>query len=147
MKANHLRHLLNIYPPYWGTGIVVKNISEDYREALVQMKMRWYNRNYVKSHFGGSLFAMTDPFYMLMLIHILGKKFIVIDKTAHIEFVKPGRGTVTADFKIKDEQIEDIIRNTSDGRRYYPEFSVDIKNGEKETVATVHKTLYIRRIE
>ena len=50
-------------------------------------------------------------------------------------------------FSAKDEQIEDIIRNTSDGRRYYPEFSVDIKNGEKETVATVHKTLYIRRIE
>jgi hypothetical protein len=86
------------------------------------MKMRWYNRNYVKTHFGGSLYAMTDPFFMLMLIHILGKEFVVWDKAAHIDFIKPSQGTVTARFLITGEQIEDIIKNTSGGQNIFPSF-------------------------
>jgi hypothetical protein len=109
------------------------------------MKMRWYNRNYVKTHFGGSLYAMTDPFFMLMLIHILGKGFVVWDKTAHIDFIKPSQGTVTARFLIEEEQIEKIINNTSGGQKYFPEFSVDIENEAGEKVARVVKTLYIRK--
>ena len=145
MNPRHLRLLINLYPPYWGTGITVKSISADYREVCVQMKMRWYNRNYVKTHFGGSLYAMTDPFFMLMLIHILGKGFVVWDKSAHIEFIKPSQGTVTARFVIKEEQIQNIIDNTSEGQKYLPEFSVDIENEAGERVARVLKTLYIKK--
>ena len=145
MNAKYLKLLINIYPPYWGTGITVKSISPDYRQICVQMKMRWYNRNYVKTHFGGSLYAMTDPFFMLMLIHILGQEFIVWDKSAHIDFIKADRGTVTARFLIKEEQIEKIIDNTSDGQKYFPEFSVDIENEAGEKVARVIKILYIRK--
>jgi hypothetical protein len=109
------------------------------------MKMRWYNRNYVKTHFGGSLYAMADPFFMVMLIHILGKEFVVWDKSAHIDFIKPSQGTLTARFLIKEEQIENIIYNTSGGQKYFPEFSVDIENEAGEKVARVVKTLYIRK--
>jgi hypothetical protein len=146
MNHKYLKLLINLYPPYLGTGITVKSISPDYREICVQMKMRWYNRNYVKTHFGGSLYAMTDPFFMLMLIHILGKEFVVWDKAAHIDFVKPSAGTVTARFLIKEVQIEDIINSTSGGQKYFPEFSVDIVNEAGEKVAHVVKTLYIRRV-
>jgi len=145
MNPKYLKLLINLYPPYWGTGITVRSISPDYREIWVQMKMRWYNRNYVKTHFGGSLYAMTDPFFMVMLIHILGKEFVVWDKSAHIDFIKADQGTVTARFLIKEEQIEKIIKNTSGGQKYFPEFSVDIENEAGEKVARVVKTLYIRK--
>ena len=108
------------------------------------MKLRWYNRNYVGTHFGGSLAAMTDPFYMLMLIHILGSEYIVWDKTSTIDFIAPGRGTVTARFSLKDEQITEIKENTATGDAYLPEFSVDIVNESGEVIATVKKTLYVR---
>jgi len=134
MNPNFFKLLLNVYPPYWGTGIVVKKISPDYKEIIVQMKMRWYNRNYVKTHFGGSLYAMTDPFFMLMLLQILGKEYIVWDKAAHIEFIKPGRG-----------EIGNILKNTADGQKYLPEFSVNIKDEADETVASVTKILYLRK--
>ncbi len=88
---------------------------------------------------------MTDPFYMLMLIQILGKEYIVWDKEAHIDFIKPGQGTVTADFLINKEQIEKIICNTSGGQKYFAEFSVDIKNEAGEKIAQVVKILYIRK--
>jgi len=145
MNPGFLKFLINLYPPYWGTGIAVRSISPDYREICVQMKMRWYNRNYVKTHFGGSLYAMTDPFFMVMLIHILGREFVVWDKAAHIDFIKPDRGTVTARFVIQEEQIETIMSNTSGGQKYFPEFTVDIENEAGEKVAHVVKTLYIRK--
>ena len=115
MNPKIIKLIINLYPPYLGTGITVKRISPDYREMCVQMKLRWYNRNYVKTHFGGSLYAMTDPFFMLMLIHILGKDYVVWDKAAHIDFIKPGSGTVAADFLIHEEQIQDIAERTSSG--------------------------------
>jgi acyl-coenzyme A thioesterase PaaI-like protein len=145
MNPRSFKLLINLYPPYWGTGITIRSVSADYREICMQMKMRWYNRNAVKTHFGGSLYGMTDPFFMLMLIHILGKEYVVWDKAAHIDFIKPSQGTVTARFLITEEEIEDIIKNTSGGQKYFPEFSVDIENEAGEKVARVVKTLYIRK--
>ena len=100
-----LRWLLNIYGPYLGAGIRVELISADWRESQVSMKLRWYNRNAVGSHFGGSLYAMVDPHLMLMLMHILGNDYIVWDKSAEIDFVRPGRGRVMANFAITDEEL------------------------------------------
>jgi len=120
-------------------------VSADYKEIIVHMKMRWYNRNYVNTHFGGSLYAMTDPFFMVMLIQVLGKQYIVWDKAVHIDFIKPGQGKVTARFIIKEEQIDNILEKTADGQKYLPEFSVDIKDEAGDTVARVTKTLYIRK--
>lgn len=90
---------------------------------------------------------MTDPFFMLMLLQILGKEYVVWDKSAHIDFVKPGRGTVTAKFIVKEEQIKTILKNTASGQRYLPEFFVDIKDNADETVARVTKILYVRKKE
>ena len=137
--------LMNLYPPYWATGIVISEVAPDFRRIVVRMKMRWYNRNYVNTHFGGSLYAMVDPFYMLMLIQLLGRDYIVWDKAAGIEFVRPGRGTVTAVFDIDRRRIADILENTADGRKYLPELGVDITDEAGETVARATKTLYIRR--
>ncbi len=145
MNPKLFRFLLNVYPPYLGTGIVIKQVADDYTRMSVQMKSRFYNRNYVGTHFGGSLYAMTDPFYMLMLIQILGPDYTVWDKSASIKFVKPGRGTVTADFHVKEELIKKIKNKTAEGQVYLPELMVPIRDKDKEIVAMVVKTLYIRR--
>ena len=145
MNERLFRFLINRYPPYWATGITVKHISPGYREVHVQMKMRWYNRNYVRTHFGGSLYAMTDPFYMLMLIQILGDDYIVWDKEAAIDFIKPAKGTVTATFHITDDHITDIRDATNDGGKYLPRFPVDIIDESGDIVAQVIKTMYIKR--
>jgi len=120
MNPKFFRFLLNVYPPYLGTGIVVKEVADDYTHMTVQMKDRFFNRNYVGTHFGGSLYAMTDPFYMLMLIQILGPGYIVWDKAAAIKFVKPGTGTVTAQFHVKKALIEEIGARTADGQVFLP---------------------------
>lgn len=145
MHHRLFRLLLNCYPPYWATGIVVRAVSPDYRHMTVRMKMHWYNRNYVGTHFGGSLYAMTDPFYMLMLLQILSKEYLVWDQSACIEFIKPGKGTVTAEFHVDQALLDAIAQNTTEGRKYLPELPVEIRDESGEMVARVTKTLYIRR--
>ena len=144
MRPFLFKALINLYPPYLGAGIRVTHVSSDYRNLSVRMKLRFYNRNYVGTHFGGSLYAMIDPFYMLMLMQVLGRAYIVWDKSATIEFKKPGRGKVSADFHLPDQVIEDIHNHTTAGAKYEPQFRVDITDEDEELVARGFKTLYIR---
>lgn len=144
MKAATLRRLMNIWPPYLGAGIRVKKISPDFRQVVVELRQKWFNRNYVGTHFGGSLYAMVDPFYMLMLINILGKDYMVWDTFACIDFIAPGRGTVTAEFTLDDSQIEKIKQETTACDKYIAELPVEITNADGEIVARATKHLYVR---
>jgi hypothetical protein len=145
MKPSLLKLRLNVYPPYWGTGIAVQRIAPDFREITVRMRLRWYNRNWFGNHFGGSLYAMTDPFYALMLIHNLGTKYFVTDKAGAITYIKPGKGTLTARFVIDDALLGDIRVNTQNGSSYLPQLAVEISDEQHETVARVVKTIYVRK--
>lgn len=145
MKRLFFRWMFNLYPPYFGAGIRVKRVSADYRDIVVQMKRHWYNRNYVGTHFGGSLYSMTDPFYMLMLMKNLGSEYIVWDKAASIEFLKPGKGKMTAHFQLTETRLEEVRQNAEEGRKYTPVWPIEVVDEEGEAVAKIQKTLYIRK--
>jgi acyl-coenzyme A thioesterase PaaI-like protein len=117
---------MNLWPPFVGAGIRVRRIAPDWSEAVVELRSRWFNRNYVGTHFGGSLFAMTDPFYALLLMQRLGERYLVWDQAARIEFVAPGRGTVSARFELPEARV------------------AEIRDRAGALVATLHKTLYVR---
>ena len=145
LGAGSLRLLMNLWPPFIGAGIHVERLAPNYREAVVRMRLGLLNRNYMGTHFGGSLFAMTDPFFALLVMHNLGRDYVVWDKASSIDYKLPGRGTVRARFRITTEQVEDILQATADGQKYEPTFAVDVVNRHGEVVATVEKTIYVRR--
>lgn len=144
-KAWLMKYLLNIWPPFLFTGIRVIALSSDFKEAKIQLSQRSWNTNAVGVHFGGSLYAMTDPFYMLMILAQLGKDYIVWDKSAEIEYIKPGKGKVFADFVVSDGLIDEIIRQTQSGEKYLPQLPVNIINEQGELVAKLNRTVYIRK--
>ena len=144
-RARMLRWMLNLYPPYLGAGIRVQHISPDLRSVKVAMKLTRWNRNYVGTQFGGSLYSMVDPFYMLMLMENLGRDYIVWDKAASIDFVSPGKGPVYAEFSIDEALLDEIRRHTEGGEKYLPHLKVQIHDGSGTLVARVDKTLYVRR--
>jgi acyl-coenzyme A thioesterase PaaI-like protein len=144
-RPRRLRRLMNLWPPFLFSGIRVLDIAEDWRSARVILRMRWYNRNYVGTHFGGSLFAMTDPYWMILVMECLGRDYIVWDKAADIEFVAPGRGQVTADFIVEEAALEEIRAATANGDKYLRWFPIDVRNDSGEVIARVRKQLYIRR--
>ncbi len=145
MKATTFRRLVNLWPPMLFTGIRATRISDDFREIDVCLKLRWYNRNYVGTQFGGSLFAMTDPWYMLMLMHNLGEDYYVWDKQADIDFIAPGRTQVTAHFHLDDTILQEIHERTADGQKFLPRFTVSILDAEQNLVARVERQIYVRK--
>lgn len=143
-KARFLRWAMNFYPPYLGAGVRIQHIAGDFREVRVKMGLGWYNRNYVGTQFGGSLYSMTDPFFMLMVMENLGSDYIVWDKAASIDFIAPGKGPVYADFRIEEALLDEIRQRAAGGDKYLPQLHVDVHDGDGTLVARVHKTLYVR---
>jgi hypothetical protein len=147
-RSSHaLRRWINLWPPFLGAGIRIKHIAWDMKSVDVEMKLRWWNANYVGTQFGGSLFAMTDAFYMLMLMHHLGSEYIVWDKAATIRYKKPGRGTVRAEFRLSDSQIEAVREKLRTLPKYEPVLLVQLKDESGLVVAEVEKLLHVRKKE
>ena len=144
-SARGLRRLLNFYGPYLGAGVRVDYISDDFTEIRVSMKLRWYNRNAVSTHFGGSLYSMVDPHLMLMLMKLLGSGYIVWDKSAAIEFVRPGKGKVSATIRIDQNTVQQIREKVAEKRRYEPEFDIEVVDSHEKLVCRVKKVLYVRK--
>jgi acyl-coenzyme A thioesterase PaaI-like protein len=143
-RRSWLLRLLSLYPPYLGAGVRVR-VSPDLRTFDVRLKLRLWNRNYVGTHFGGSLYTMCDPFFMLILMEALGRDYIVWDKEATIRFRRPGRGTVRATFHIPQEKVEEIRAAADRDGKVEPRFTVEVRDREAEVVAEVEKLLYVRR--
>jgi len=137
--------LMNFYPPYVGAGIRIKDISHDFMRAEIEMKLRWWNKNLVGTHFGGSLMSMSDPFYMLLLVQNLGKDYIVWDKASSIKFKRPGTGKVTCVFEINQALVDQIKVGVSElGKKDY-KLPLVITNEQGQTVCELEKTIYVRK--
>lgn len=145
MRASRLRRVVNLWPPFLFSGIRVEAWDDDWRYARVRLKLRWYNRNYVRTHFGGALFAMADPFWMIMVMEALGRDYIVWDKAGAIDFVAPGREDVFAEFLLDEAALDELRAATANGEKYLRWFEVDIRTAKGEVVARVRKQLHVRR--
>jgi acyl-coenzyme A thioesterase PaaI-like protein len=145
MKASRLRWLMNIWFPFLFTGIRVKEISDDFRYVKVELRSHWYNRNYVGTHFGGSLFAMTDPFWMIMILRNIGSDYVVWDKAADIEFIKPGRGLLTTEFRLEEAMLEELRQAAAGNEKVLRWFDILVSDSQGDLVAKVRKQVYVRR--
>lgn len=139
------KFMLNRYAPYKGAGIEIDKIDLANHHIRVKMPLTRKNRNIAGVHFGGSLYSMVDPFYMLLLIHHLGPKYIVWDRAASIQFLSPGRGAVHADIRVDFQEIEQIKALAENYAPVIRNYSLNIFDEAGLRIAEVQKTLYIRR--
>ena len=143
-KADRFK-LINLYPPLIGAGIRVIDTSADFTTITVEMKLRWWNKNIFGTQFGGALYMMCDPFFVAIMMNNLGPGYIVWDKAASIQFLKPGRKNVRAVFHIPPDEIARVKAEADDRGKTEPEYDVDIIDEDGVIVAKVHKVLYVRR--
>jgi acyl-coenzyme A thioesterase PaaI-like protein len=146
-KTRLMRWGFNLYPAYRGTGARITYIAADWREVRIKLPLSWRTRNYVGTIYGGSMYAAVDPFYMVMLIRILGPDYVVWDKAATIEFKRPGRLTLYATFTLDDEEIESIEAELTDKSSVDRVYGIDLTDNDGLVYASVAKTIYIRRKE
>ncbi len=139
-----LRWKFNVFPAYRGTGARVRYIADDFREIKVELRLSWRTRNYVGTIFGGSMYGAVDPIYMIMLIHGLGPGYTVWDKAATIRFLRPGRSTLRATFRIDDAELEAIRAELATKRSIDRVYVIDLVGDDGTPHATIEKTIYIR---
>lgn len=144
-KLFKYKKLLNFYPPFIGAGIRLKKYNQKGTSYLVEMKLRWYNRNVYGTHFGGSLYAMCDPFFVFAAYSYFGENYILWDKSASIEFHRPGKGTVQALFEISDVRLAEMKSEVDkEGKKTF-HFTAEVKDKAQNVVAVVKKEIYIRK--
>ena len=137
------RYKFNLFPAYRGTGARVLYISADYREIRIKIPLNWRTKNYVGTIYGGSMYGGIDPIYMLMLIKNLGKNYIVWDKAATIRFKKPGKETLFADFKLAQEDLDEIKTVLQGQKSLDRIYNIELKDKNDQVHCLIEKTLYI----
>ena len=144
MRTSTFRHLMNVWPPFLCNSIHVQSVSADWSEVQVVLRLRPWNRNYVRSQFGGNLFAMTDPFWMLLVMHQLGNDYYVWDKTGAIDFVAPGYENVYAHFRLEPAVIEELRAAAAGGGKVLRWFETKVTTASGKVIAVVRKQIYVR---
>ncbi len=145
MRTRAARWIFNFWPCYRGTGGRVTFIADDWRVVRVKLPLSLRTRNYVGTIFGGSLYGAVDPFYMLMLIQILGPGYVVWDKAAGIRFRKPGRTTLRAEFRIDEAELEAIREAAASGQKVDRNYTITLVDDQGEAHAVIDKVVQIRK--
>ena len=143
-RPNMARFIFNLYKPFRGAGIKVVSISSDFRTIKVEMPLRKTNKNIMGSHFGGSLYAMADPFFMYMLMQALGSRYYVWDQEATIRFLKPAYSNVLATYQLRPSEIDQIVKQTALGQKCLHAFKTVITQSDGQVVAEIEKIVYCR---
>lgn len=144
ITPGRLRFGMNLWPPFWAAGIRVLDIGADWRSARVRLSLHWFNRNYFGTHSGGSLYALTDPFFALLIVESLGSEYIVWDKAAEIEFIKAVREPVYAELKIDDALLHSLRSEAASGAPVLRWLTCEVQTASGQCVARVRKQVYVR---
>lgn len=144
-SPRQLKFLLNLFPPYVGSGIHLRYVAGDGSRVVTTHRPRVINANLVGSAFGGTIQTMTDGFYLYMGLVRLGDDYHVWDAESHVTYRKPGRGRIVADMRTDDGTFELIRERTADGEKYLHWFTTDITDSSGDVVATVRSRVYFRR--
>jgi hypothetical protein len=141
---DRLLRFWNFWPPFLFSGIKVEKTTKDYRHIVVRLKLRFWNANFVGTQYGGLIFSMTDPFYMIMLIKNLGKSYVVWDKSAHIKYLRPGKTDLIAEFRLSEDELRQIRQHVQEHGKLEWTRTVEVKDLHGEIVAEVHKVISIK---
>lgn len=145
LQTRLTRWKFNWFPAYRGTGGRVTYIASDWREVRISLPLSWRTRNYVGTIYGGSMYGAVDPIYMVMLIQILGRDYLVWDKAASIRFRRPGRSTLHATFTVPIGETDEIRRRLEAESKVDREYEIELRDDTGEVHALINKTIHISR--
>lgn len=140
-----IRSVMNLWPPLLFSGIHIDEIFEDWRRVQVTLRHRRITANYVGTLYGGSLYSMCDPFWMMMVMHTLGRDHVVWDTAGEIEFISPGRRDVRTTFELTDDDLAALRAGVERDGRARHWFTNEIRDRDGVLVARVRKQVYARR--
>lgn len=142
-KATLFKVMFNISPMYRRSCGRITFVSKDLHIVKVKISLTYKNKNYVGSMFGGSLFSATDPIYMIQLIQILGKDYVVWDKATEIKFKKPVYKNAFAIFEFTENELEFIKSKVASENEVNHVKKLYITDENNLIYSELDKTIYI----
>jgi len=143
LRAFVFRQGFNFWPCIRGSGGRVTHLAPDFTRITVRLPLNWRTRNAVGTIFGGSMFAATDPMYMLMLQRLLGRGYIVWDKGSAIRFKRPASRTLFAHFHVTPAmlaQVREAVATHGEADFTWP---VRLEDANGIVHAEIDRTLYV----
>ncbi len=142
--ARMLKHGLNWSPMYRRSTGKIIYMSKDSSHSLSRIKISWKNRNYMNSIYGGSIFSAVDPIPMMQLIQLLGKEYVVWDKSAEVFFKRPAREDLYFEIIFTIEEIKAIQETISKENEMTFSKCIALTDKKQETIyCEIEKRIYI----
>src|SRR5262249_49550245 len=145
IRSRGYRFLWNLFPAYRGMGGRIRYLSSDLREITIELPLTWRTRNYVGTIYGGSIYGCVDPLMMVLLLRALGPEYVVWDKAASIQFLKPGKTTLQCRIVLEDSELEAIRAALRTERSVDRVYVLELTDAQGVVHARVEKTVYVRR--
>ena len=145
LRRKTLQFILNIFPPLFFNRIILKKVSEDYTYMKVKIRRSILNINFHKTIFGGSIFSACDPYFPIMYYHIFKeKKLILWVKNVDIQYLNPATSNLYLNFKISNEQIEEIKTGLKNNGKYEINNEIQAIDKENNVCAKAMINVYLR---
>lgn len=147
MSPGALKLMLNIFPPFFFSRIIVKKFSPDFLSAKVKIRKSRLNLNLEKSVFGGTLFSAADPIYSMMYWQILNRRGMACHtflKKAEIDYIKPARTHIFLEFQLNEELIESAITELKTNGRMERWHAIELVDKHGEICAIARVLVYLR---
>lgn len=149
VSENMLKWGMRLYPPLLFQRIWVKKFDKDFKGVHVKIFKSFFNLNYNRSIFGGTIFSASDPFYALLFDQILQRKGLkcrVWLKSASINYLKPGRSNLEFTIQLSDDEIEDALKTLKSTGKFVKAFPINMYNSKGELCVTVNNEVYVRNL-
>lgn len=142
-KGRLFKWLFNVSPMYRSTGGRIVAVSDDFKYVKIKLPLNYQTKNYVGTLYGGHMYSCVDGIYMVQLINILSKDYVVWDKAATIRFRRPGNQTLFAEFVISDELLAQIEEDINELKEKDFTLTVNLVDKEGKVYAEIEKIIYI----
>ncbi|MBL7778184.1 MAG: DUF4442 domain-containing protein [Chitinophagales bacterium] len=142
-RSRSMRWAFNWWPCIWCTGGKVEFIAADYKELHVSIKLNIRTRNRVGTVYGGSIYSSVDPYFMLLLMEVLGKNYVVWDKGASMKFVRPITEKVKCRFLITDDLVEELKQRVAENGEHSFDLPLQYEDDNGKVYAVFTKQLYV----
>lgn len=133
----------NLFPAFRASGGKVVFVSSDWHEVHLMFKLCRKTRNYHGTGFGGAIYSSLDPIFPMQFIFTLGKSYVVWDKSATIDYIRPIDKNVYAKFELTDEVIQLVKNEVAANGRYLVTMPVEYQDLDGNVYAKATKTIYI----
>ncbi|WP_395670142.1 DUF4442 domain-containing protein [Rhodoferax sp.] len=144
LKSRLMRYAFNLSPVFRATGAWITHISADLRLVKLKLPLTLKTKNPMGTMCGGNMYSAVHGIYLVMLLKNLGPNYLCLDRLSTIKFLKPGRGTLFAQFELTRDEIDAVKALVAEHGRIDRQYRIELKDANGVLCGEVTCTVHVR---